>query len=294
MVKHFRSNRSWIAVGPILLMILQSACGLDQHILYERSGLQVGLQHDPTTDVVALGEIGSGPAAPRNDHPYAFDQSNLRQLLGSLFVAALENDAQQGRQLESPLYRQDELNKLVPWLASAFSRASRTDRVFFSFASTPFSSTGGRTTGTLFVRHRYLHVALNPFVLPTNGKVPQIDGRPITIRAAEPIQELFLQGKRAQLWSKSDAIRISLQIPEGVPSDFYVSHPSELDEISNQSKRMEMTPTHPSSEKALQRQVQDLAAALQEAQGKLSGQASELEAVKAEMKRLQNQSTREP
>ena len=168
--------------------------------------------------------------------------------------------------------------------------------MFFSFASTPFTSPGGRTTGTLFVRHRYLHVALKPFVLATSGEVPQIDGRPITIRAAEPIQELFLQGKRAQLWSKSDAIRISLQMPEGVPSDFSVSHPSEVDEMSNQSKRMEVTPARQTSEqgrenndKALQRQVEDLAAALQEAQGKLTGQASELEAVKAEMKRLQNQ-----
>jgi hypothetical protein len=300
MVKPFRSGCSWFGVGPILLMILQTACGLDQHILYERGGLQVGLQHDPTTDVIGLGEIGSGPAAPRNDHPHAFDQSNLRQLLGSLLVAALENDAQQGRQLDAPLYRPDELNRLVPWLTSAFSRASRTERVFFSFPSTPFSSTGGRTTGTLFVRHRYLHVALNPFVLPTDGETTQLVGRPITIRAAEPVEELFLQGKRAQLWSKSDAIRISLKIPEGFPSELSVSHPAEAGEISHQSGHTEVTPTRPNSEtvrenddKALQRQVEDLAAALQEAQGKLAGQASELESVKAEMKRLQKQSPKE-
>ncbi len=300
MVKPFRNSCSWIGVGPILLMILQTACGLDQHILYERSGLQVGLQHDPTTDVIALGEIGSGPAAPRNDHPYAFDQSNLRQLLGSLFVAALENDVQRGRQLDAPLYRPDELNKLVPWLTSTFSRASRTERVFFSFPSTPFSSTGGRTTGTLFVRHRYLHVALNPFVIPPGGETTQIVGRPLIIRAAEPVQELFLQGKRAQLWSKSDAIHISLKIPEGFPSELSVSHPAEAGEISNQSGRTEVTAARPNndtvrenSDNALQRQVEDLAAALKEAQGKLAGQASELEAVKAEMKRLQNQSPRE-
>lgn len=298
MVKPFRSG-SWIGVGPIVLLILQTACGLDQHILYDRGGLQVGLQHDPTTDVIGLGEIGSGPAAPRNAHPYAFDQSDLRQLLGSLYVAALEDDAQGGRPLEAPLYRPDELNKLVPWLTSAFSRASSSDRVFFSFPSTPFSSTGGRTTGTLFVRHRYLHVALNPFVLPPNGATTQLGGRPLTIRAAEPVQELFLQGKRAQLWSKSDAIRISLQIPEGSPSELSVLHPTDAGEMSHQSGRAEMTPARPTNEpvrdpsdNALQRQVEDLAAALREAQGKLAGQASELESVKTEMRRLQNQSPR--
>ncbi len=301
MVKPFRRTGSWIGFGLILLMILQTACGLDQHILYDRSGFQVGLQHDPTTDVVSLGEIGSGPAAPRNDHPYAFDQTNLRQLLGSLFVGALESGGQQGKPLEAPLYRPDDLNKLVPWLTSAFSRASRTERVFFSLPSTPFSSTGGRTTGTLFVRHRYLQVALNPFITQPGAETPQIAGRLITIRAAEPVQELFLQGQRAQLWALSDAIRISLKIPDGSPSEFSLSHPVEAGETSNETGRTELTPARPTNEtvrersdKALQRQVEDLAAALQEAQGKLAGQARELEAVRAEMKRLQKQSPGEP
>ncbi|WHZ25280.1 MAG: hypothetical protein OJF51_000075 [Nitrospira sp.] len=299
MVKLFRSGALGIGFGPVLLMaaIFQTACGLDRQVLYGRGDLQVGLQHDPTTDAIGLGDMGSGPASPRNDHPYAFSQTELRQLLGSLSIAALDNDTQQSRHLDAPLFRADELNKLVPWLTSAFSRASRTDRVFFSLASTPFPSPGGRTMGTLFVRHRYLHVALKPFVLPVEGETTQIAGRSMTIKAAEPVQEVFVEGSGAQLWTKSDTMHISLRIPEEFPSDLSVSQSVEAMETSDQGGRTEGASAQTNTEtarenndKALQRQVEDLAVALKELQARIAGQANELESVKAEMKRLQEQS----
>lgn len=298
-MKLFRSDASRIGFGPVLLMasIFQTACGLDQQILHGRGDLQVGLQHDPTTDAIGLSDMGSGPASPRNDHPYTFAQTELRQLLGSLFVAARDNDTQQSRQFDAALFRADELNKLVPWLTSAFSRASRTDRVFFSLASTPFSSTGGKTMGTLFVRHRYLHVTLKPFVLPVEGETTQIVGRSMTIKAAEPVQEVSVEGSGAQLWAKSDTMHISLRIPEELPPDLSVSQSAEAIETSDQGGRTESTSVqantetaHENSYKALQRQVEDLAAALKELQARIAGQADELESVKAEMKRLQEQS----
>ncbi|HEX5545214.1 MAG TPA: hypothetical protein VFX10_06920, partial [Nitrospira sp.] len=232
-----------------------------------------------------------------NDHPYAFSPSELRQLLGSLFVAALDDETQRNRHMNAPLYRADELDKLVPWLASAFSRASRTDRVFFSLPSTPFSSTGGRTMGTLFVRHRYLHLTLTPFVLPVEGETTQIVGRSMTIKAAEPVQEVFVEGSGAQLWTKSDTMHISLRIPEELPPDLSVSQSVEAIEASDQAGRTESTSaqantetSHENSYKALQRQVEDLAAVLKELQARIAGQADELESVKVEMKRLQEQS----
>jgi len=301
MVKLFRNGASWIGFGPVLLMatVLQAACSLDRQILHGRGDLQVGLQHDPTTDVIGLGDMGSGSASPRNDHPYAFAQTELRQLLGSLFVAALDDDEQRIRHLDVSLYRADELNRLVPWLISAFSRASRTDRVFFSLASTPFSSTEGRTTGTLFVRHHYLHVALNPFVLPVEGETAKIVGRSIIIKAAEPVQEVFVEDSGAHLWTKSDTMHISLRIPEELPPELSVSQSAEAIETSDQGGRMEGTSarthtetTRENSYKTLQRQVENLAAALKELQARIAGQASELESVKAEMKRLQDQNAK--
>lgn len=301
MVKLFRSGFSWTGFGPALLMatIFQTACSLDRQILHDRGDLQVGLQHDPTTDVIGLGVMGSGSAPPRNDHPHAFSPTELRQLLGSLFVAALDGDAQRSRHFDAPLYRPDELNRLVPWFTSAFSRAGGTDRVFFSLASTPFSSTGGRTTGTLFVRHRYLHVALKPFVLPVEGDTTQIVGRSMTIRAAEPVQEVSVEGSGAQLWSKYETMHISLRIPEALLPELSVSQSAETIEASDQGGRTEGTSAQVNTEtapknsyKALQRQVEDLAAALKELQTRIAGQASELESVKADVKRLQNQSAK--
>jgi len=301
MSKHFRNGGSWTGVGSIFLMatILQTSCGLDQQILYDRAGLQVGLQHDSTTDVIGLGDIGPGPASPRNDHPYTFAQSELRQLLGSLFVVALDDDAPRSRQLDAPLYRSDELNRLVPLVTSAFSRASRTDRVFFSIGSTPFSSSGGRTTGTIFVRHRYLHVALNPFVLQVEGDTTHSVRRPLIIRAAEPIQEVFVEGSRAQLRSRSETLHISLKIPDTLPSELNISQSTEAAERSDQSRRTGRTEAtsaqtitetaREDSNGALQRQIEDLTTTLKELQIRIAGQASELESVKAEVKRLQNQ-----
>jgi len=302
MVRLFRSGALGIGFGPILLMvsIFQTACGLDQQILHGRGDLKVGLQHDPTTDAIGLSDMGSGPASPRNDHPYTFTQTELRELLGSLFVAVLDNDTQQSRQLDAPLYRADELNRLVPWLTSAFSRVSRTERVFFSLASTPFSSTGGRTTGTLFVRHRYLHVALKPFVLPIEGETTKNVGRSMTIKAAEPVQEVFIEGSGARLWSKSETMHISLRIPEELPFEPSVSQSADAIEMSDQGGRTEGTSGRANTEtarensyKMLQRQVEDLTAALKELQTRIAGQASELESVKAEMKRLQDQNAKE-
>ncbi len=301
MVKFFRSGASWVGFGPVLLMatIFQTACSLDRQILHGRGDLQVGLQHDPTTDAIGLGDMGSGSASPRNDHPYAFAQTELRQLLGSLSVAVLDDDAQRNSHLNASLYRADELNRLVPWLTSAFSRASRTDRVFFSLASTPFFSNGGRTTGTLFVRHRYLHVALKPFVLPVEADTTQIVGRSMTIKAAEPVQEVFIEDSGAHLWAKSDTMHISLRIPEELPPEPSVSQSAEVIETSDQGGRTEGTSaqantgtTRENSYKPLQRQVEDLAAALKELQTRIAAQASELESVKAEVKRLQEQNTK--
>lgn len=67
MVKSFRIGTSWSGVETVLLLatLLQTACGLGQQILYNRSGRQAGLQYDPTTKVIGLGEIGSGPAPPK-------------------------------------------------------------------------------------------------------------------------------------------------------------------------------------------------------------------------------------
>lgn len=298
MVKPFRSGASWAGFGSVLLMatILQTACSLDRQILYGRGDIQVGLQHDPTTDAIGLSDMGPGTASPRNDHPYAFAQTELRQLLGSLFVVALDDDAQGSRQLDVPLYRADELNRLVPWVTSAFSRASRTDRVFFSLASTPFSSTGGRTTGTLFVRNHYLHVAIKPFVLPVEEATAKIVGRSMTIRAAEPVQEVLIGGSGDRLWSKHETIHISLRIPEEIPPELSVSQSAEAIETSNRVERTEGSPAQANSEtalessyKTLQRQVEDLAAALKELQARSAAQASELGSVKAEVRQLQEQ-----
>ena len=123
--------------------------------------------------------------------------------------------------------------------------------------------------GTLFVRHRYLHVTLKPFVLPVEGETTQIVGRSMTIKAAEPVQEVFVEGSGAQLWTKSDTMHISLRIPEELPPDLSVSQLVETIKTSDQAGRTESTSAqantetvHENSYKALQRQVEDLAAAL--------------------------------
>ncbi len=297
MVKLCRSNAAWTGVGPVVLVaiMLQTACSLDRQIIHDRGGLQVGLQHDPTTDVIGLGEIGSGPASPRNDHPHVFTPAELRQLLGSLFVTVLEENVPRNRPLEAPLYRPDELNRLVPWLASAFSRAGNTDRVFFSLSGTPFSSTGGRTTGTLFVRHRTLHVAINPFVLPVEGDTTSIVGRSMTIRAAEPAHEVVVDGVGAQLWYKSETMHISLSIPDTISPELKVSQSVEARGTADQAGRADGSSAPANTEmvgdnrsKTLQRQVEDFAASLKEVQARLAEQAGELESVKAELRHLQD------
>jgi len=300
-VNRYRKTTSWTGFTPMLLigMILQTACGLDQQIIYDRGNIQVSLQHDPTTDAIGLGDMGSGPASPRNDHPYAFTPTELRYLLGSLFVAELDTDTERSRHLDAPLYSADLLERLVPWLTSAFSRASRTDRVFFSFPSTPFFSSGGRTTGTLFVRHRYLHVALKPFILPVDGETTQIVGRGIVIRVAEPVQEALIEGPGAQLWSKSETMHISLRIPDAGPPERSVPQSAEATETTDHGERPEGTTSGSAntemdcenSYKTLQRQVENHAAALKELQARVAGQSSELESVKAEIKRLQDLNT---
>lgn len=281
MMKSLRNDIVWTGAGPILLMaiLLQTACTLDQQILYHGVGLQVGLQHDPTTNVVGVGEMGTGSAPPRNDHPHDCDVSQLRPLLGSLVVTA-PDDAQRSKQLDAPLFSPDELNKLVPLLVPAFRRATSTDRLFFSLNSTPFSPGQGKTTGTIFVRHHHMHVALNPFVLPVDGEPSQMAGL-MTIKALEPAQEVFDKGSGDRLWSKSETMHISLKIPDELPR--------ELGDAQSGKESTNIDTDRENGYKTLQRQVEDLTTTLKDVHAKMAGHAGELESVKAEVKRLQDQ-----
>jgi hypothetical protein len=125
---------------------------LDQEqVLYERQGVQIGLQADPSIP------RASQPTA--NTHPIDLTPQEIMSLLGAVRVSGWSGTVigwfDTPRAI--PLFDETDLQRIAQPIAEAFKQAAPHQRVFFSLPN-PRSAYGDTTAGALFIRGPYLHV----------------------------------------------------------------------------------------------------------------------------------------
>ena len=134
-----------------------TACGAisQQHMLYEGSGIQVGIMTDVSTN-----ELATPPV--RNRHPADLTPKDIRSLVGSLEVSGWSGAfvGLFSAPHPKPVFTETELVLLAEPLATAFQKVTPRERVFFVIQNLDAPYETDRTSGSLFFRDDYLHVVL--------------------------------------------------------------------------------------------------------------------------------------
>src|SRR6058998_981643 len=123
------SLRQGIAASTLLLglywLLWLTACA-EQRLLYDASGIQVGIVTDLSVDMDAAPPV-------INRHPVTYTPQEIRSIIGSLQVSGWSGmflDSFQTPQ-PKPVFTEAELTALAEPLAAAFHAATLRDRVFF-------------------------------------------------------------------------------------------------------------------------------------------------------------------
>jgi len=146
--------------GSLLVLsclLALTACGTtsQQRVLYETSGIRVGIITDLSTNEHATPPV-------RNRHPADLTPKEIRSLVGSLEVSGWSGtilglfSAPQPK----PVFTEAELVLLAEPLAAAFHAATPHERVFFEIQNPDAPYDTDRTSGSLFFRDDYMHVVL--------------------------------------------------------------------------------------------------------------------------------------
>lgn len=140
--------------GGIVCLAL-SACQYFSHgkVLYDREGIQVGLQSDPSI-------TRSSPPAP-NAHPASFSREEVAVVLGAVRVSGWSGTIIGYFETPRPvsLFEDADLRRIAAPIAEAFQQASPSERVFF-FLPNPKSPYGDATAGFLFARDSFVHLVV--------------------------------------------------------------------------------------------------------------------------------------
>jgi hypothetical protein len=138
-------------------LLVLTACGTtsQQRVLYQASGIQVGIMTDLSTNEHAAPPV-------RNRHPADITPQDIRSLIGSLEVSGWSGTIVGlfGAPLPKPVFTEAELVALAEPLAAAFHEATPRERVFFAIQNPTAPYETDRTSGSLFFRDDYLHVML--------------------------------------------------------------------------------------------------------------------------------------
>ena len=155
-VAHSGRTPAGLLFGLSCLLVL-TACGVtsQQRVLYQASGIQVGLLTDLSTNEHATPPV-------RNRHPADLTPKDIRSLVSSLEVSGWSGTIVGlfSAPLPRPMFTEAERAELAEPLAAAFHEATPRERVFFSIQNPDAPYETDRTSGSLFFRDDYLYLVL--------------------------------------------------------------------------------------------------------------------------------------
>ena len=269
---------------------------LNQRVIYESKGSQVGLESDHTIDDKTV-------PPSLNSHPAQFTTEELQTLLGSLEVSGWSGiiigvfETPHAK----PVFTGSELTTLTDIFVKAFREAGPRDRIFFSLQNPNARYDSDRTAGNLFFRDGYLHVILRDhysYLKADPGGGEQRDPRDTkgmrlwTMRPAVPAT---VPEEKEPRWSAFDKVHISLQVRDvlaafkGKPAAPIPPQTDPVQATTQRASSAKPTVTSPlNSEKELTQQVQDLGSSNQQLRNQVEQQTKELDALKEDLRRLRD------
>ncbi len=190
-----------------------TACGgfVQQRVLYQASGMQVGLMTDVST-------TDQAPSPVRNRHPADLTPQDLRALLGSLEVSGWSGTmiGVFSTPHPKPVFTEAELAALADPLVAAFHQATPRERVFFSLQNPTAPYETDRTSGSLFFRDDYLYVVLTDHYAllqtdPGGGeKRDPRDTKGMTLSVVGPALAATVPKAKQPHWTAFEKVHIAL------------------------------------------------------------------------------------
>jgi len=195
-------------------LLLLTGCGLtsQQRVLYQASGIQVGIMTDLSTN--------ENPSSPvRNRHPADVTPQDIRSLLGSLEVSGWSGTIVGlfSTPLPRPVFTEAELVAMAEPLAAAFHEATPRERVFFAIQNPTAPYETDRTSVSLFFRDDYLHVVLTDHYAflqadPGGGeKRDPRDTKGMKLWVVGPTQAASVPIEKEPHWNAFEKVHISLK-----------------------------------------------------------------------------------
>lgn len=281
-----------------LLMLTACGASLQQRVLYEASGIQVGLITDLSTN-----DQASPPV--RNRHPADLTPQDIRSLLGSLEVSGGSGTiiglftSPQPR----PVFTESELAALAEPLGAAFHEATPHERVFFTINNPTAPYETDRTAGSLFFRDDYLHVLLTDhyaFLRADTGGGETRDPRDtkgMKLWVVGPARAATVPGEKQPHWNAFEKVHISLtpaevlagqRVPQAATGS---SRPQAALPAAGQPALKSNTPSTNETESVndLRLQIRELTNANLDLRSQLKEQSGMIEKLQAEQERLRNE-----
>lgn len=281
-------------------LLLLTACGAtsQQRVLYQESGIQVGIITDLSTK-----EDSTPPIT--NRHPTDLTSKQIRSLIGSLDVSGWSGavvglfSAPQPK----PVFTGAELVLIAEPLAAAFREATPRERVFFSIQNPTASYDTDRTSGSLFFRDEYLHVVLTDHYAllqadPGGGeKQDPRDTKGMKLWVVGSARAASVPDAKEPHWTAFEKVHISLipaevlaaqRIPQSTASSSRSQVP--LPASGQPALKADTTTTiAPESVNDLRLQVRELTNANLDLRAQLKEQSDTIEKLKGDVEKLRNE-----
>ena len=293
-------NFSRLLWGLVCLLSLSGCGGLLSHqrIVYDSSGIQVGIISDLSTD-----EHASPPVV--NRHPAELSTREIRSLIGSLEVSGWSGtliglfSTPQARQV----FTEAEMVLLAGPLAAAFHQATPRERIFFVIQNPDASYDSDRTSGSLFFRDDYLHVTLTDHYAflkadPGGGETRDLrDTKGMRLWVVAPAKAVNLPDNKQPHWTAFEKVHISFKPSEVLAAQEMPPTPTRSSErpVVVSAPEQPVMKTDASMSKTtesaddLRLQIRELTSANLELRSRLKEQSDTMKELKTELERLRNQ-----
>jgi hypothetical protein len=197
-----------------------SACSSfpTERVLFERQGVRVGVETDPS--------IRRAQTPVQNSHPAHLTPVDVERLLGLVqvsgwsgtLIGVLENPR------PIPAFSEEELDLLAMPVTQAFAQATPAERVFFYVYNSRKKASDDSITGSLFIRGRYLHIVLTDHAefarADTGGgdeKDPR-DNKGMKLWISRPARAAIVPDAEEPRWAPFETVHISLNVEEVLAS----------------------------------------------------------------------------
>jgi hypothetical protein len=287
------------SIGALCVVLGLTGCvvPLNQRVIHESKGVQIGVEADLSTDDRAAPPI-------LNRHPAQLTTEEIQVLLGSLEVSGWSGIIVGifETPVPKPVFSGSELMNLSDSFSRAFHEATPRERIFFSLQNPNARYETDRTAGSLFLRDEFLHVILTDhygFLKADPGGGERRDPRDtkgMKLWVRRPAEAAVVPEDKEPSWSPFEKVHLSLNVRDvlialeksaGVPPKPVVTKPTPAPS-SPQAGDSAAPISDQNKDKDLRRQVRELEDSNQTLRSQIENQSTELDKLKEELQRLRD------